>query len=348
MSEPISTKKPLLEVKNLKKYFPIEKGLLRRSTGAVRAVDNVSFMIYEGETFGLVGESGSGKTTLGRCIVRAIDPTEGIVLLRLPDDSYVNLASMTKKELREVRRHFHMIFQDPYSSLDPRMTVLDIIAEPIRNNKLAKGEELNNRVIELLEVVGLEIQHLKRYPHAFSGGQRQRIGIARSLAPYPRLIVCDEAVSALDVSIQAQIMNLLQDLQEQFNLTYLFIAHDLSVVEHIADRVAVMYVGQLVETAKTEDLFTNPKHPYTEALLSAVPTSDPDVKMDRIILPGEIANPADPPSGCYFHPRCRYAQDICREKVPVAQEIEPEHFVACHLADKLDLRGVQQIIGDNA
>ncbi len=341
-----TNKKPLLEVKNLKKYFPIEKGLLRSSKGAVRAVDNISFTIYEGETFGLVGESGSGKTTLGRCIVRAIDPSEGEVKLRLPDDSVVDLATMTKKELREVRRYFHMIFQDPYSSLDPRMTVLDIIAEPIRNNRLAKGDELNKQVAELMEVVGLEVQHLKRYPHAFSGGQRQRIGIARSLAPYPSLIVCDEAVSALDVSIQAQILNLLQDLQEQFNLTYLFIAHDLSVVEHIADRVAVMYVGQLVETAETEELFMNPKHPYTEALLSAVPTTDPDVKMDRIILPGEIANPADPPSGCYFHPRCRYAKDICREKIPVTQEVEPDHFVACHFADELDLRGVQQIVSE--
>ena len=309
----------------------------------MRAVDNVSFTIYEGETFGLVGESGSGKTTLGRCIVRAIDPTEGIVLLHLPDDKVVNLASMTKKELREVRRYFHMIFQDPYSSLDPRMTVLDIIAEPIRNNKLAKGEKLNNRVKELMQAVGLEVQHLKRYPHAFSGGQRQRIGIARSLAPNPSLIVCDEAVSALDVSIQAQILNLLQDLQEQFNLTYLFIAHDLSVVEHIADRVAVMYVGQVVEMAETEDLFIKPKHPYTEALLSAVPTTDPDIKIDRIILPGEIANPADPPSGCYFHPRCRYAKDICKQKTPITEEVEPGHFVACHFANELELRGVHQI-----
>lgn len=340
---PDTSKQLLLEVKNLKKYFPIEKGFLRSSKQSVKAVDDISFTIYEGETFGLVGESGSGKTTLGRCIVRAIDPTEGSVNLTLPDGDVINLAGLTKKELRTVRRHFHMIFQDPYSSLDPRMTVRDIIAEPIRNNNLAKGDEVNDQVIELMETVGLEVQHLKRYPHAFSGGQRQRIGIARSLAPKPRLIVCDEAVSALDVSIQAQILNLLQDLQEQFNLTYLFIAHDLSVVEHIADRVAVMYVGQLVETAQTEDLFAKPKHPYTEALLSAVPTTDPEIKMDRIILPGEIANPADPPSGCYFHPRCRYAQDICRTQKPVTEEIEPEHFVACHFANELDLRGVPQL-----
>ena len=332
--------KPLLEVKHLKKYFPIEKGFLRRSEGAVRAVDDVSFEIYEGETFGLVGESGCGKTTLGRCIVRGLKPTEGQINLRLPDDRIVDLASMTNKELRSVRRHFHMIFQDPYTSLDPRMTVLDIIAEPIRNNRLARGSELNERVKQLMEVVGLDIQHLNRYPHAFSGGQRQRIGIARSLAPNPRLIVCDEAVSALDVSIQAQILNLLQDLQQDFNLTYLFVAHDLSVVEHISDRVGVMYVGKMVEKASAHQLFAFPKHPYTEALLSAVPTGDPEVKMDRIILTGEVANPANPPSGCYFHPRCKYAQEICQEEAPPWEEVEPGHFTACHFARELNLQGV--------
>ena len=341
--ETTTKKTPLLEVINLRKYFPIEQGFLRKSSQAVKAVDDISFTIYEGETFGLVGESGSGKTTLGRCIVRGLDPTQGVINLHLPEEGVIDLASLDKKGLRAVRRHFHMIFQDPYSSLDPRMTVRDIIAEPIRNNKLASGNEVNDRVIKLMETVGLEVQHLKRYPHAFSGGQRQRIGIARSLAPQPRLIVCDEAVSALDVSIQAQILNLLQDLQEEFNLTYLFIAHDLSVVEHIADRVAVMYVGQIVEMSETQDLFAKPKHPYTEALLSAVPTTDPEIKMDRIILPGEIANPADPPTGCYFHPRCQYAQDICRTKKPVTEEIEPGHFVACHLAKELDLRGVPQL-----
>ena len=331
----------LLDVRNLKKYFPIEKGFLRSVHGQVKAVDGVSFQIREGETFGLVGESGSGKTTLGRCIVRAINLTEGEILFRLPDGNEVDIASMGKSELREVRKHFHMIFQDPYSSLDPRMTVLDIIAEPIRNNKqLANKREIQDRVRELMDRVGLDIRHLNRYPHAFSGGQRQRIGIARSLAPSPRLIVCDEAVSALDVSIQAQILNLLEDLQEDFDLTFLFIAHDLSVVEHISDRVGVMYVGQLVEMADTEALFTSPKHPYTEALLSAVPTTDPEIKMDRIILPGEVANPADPPSGCYFHPRCRYAQDICREKKPVWTEVARDHFAACHFADELELNGV--------
>lgn len=332
----------LLEVKGLKKYFPIEKGLLRRVAGHVKAVDDISFTIHEGETFGLVGESGSGKTTLGRCVVRALNASEGAIKLTLPDSSIVDLAKLNNKELSKVRKHFHMIFQDPYASLDPRMTVLDIIAEPLRNNKLASGKELTERVKDLMNVVGLELQHLKRYPHAFSGGQRQRIGIARSLAPNPRLIVCDEAVSALDVSIQAQILNLLQDLQEQFNLTYLFIAHDLSVVEHIADRVAVMYVGRLVEMAETEELFANPKHPYTEALLSAVPTTDPDAKMERIILPGEVANPANPPSGCYFHPRCQYAQDKCRTTTPAWQEVSPGHFSACHFAETLELKGVSE------
>jgi len=246
---------------------------------------------------------------------------------------------MEKKELRTVRPHMHMIFQDPFSSLNPRMTVRDIIAEPLRHNNLASGDELNDRVMELMEDVGLETQHLKRYPHAFSGGQRQRIGIARSLAINPSLIICDEAVSALDVSVQAQILNLLQDLQDKYHFTYLFIAHDLSVVEHISNRVGVMYVGQVVETAATEELFANPKHPYTEALLSAVPTIDPDRKMNRIILPGEVANPADPPSGCYFHPRCPYAKEICSQEAPAWEEAAPGHFAACHFSKELDLRG---------
>lgn len=332
----------LLEVRSLKKHFSIEKGFFRTVQGHIKAVDGVSFTIHEGETFGLVGESGSGKTTLGRCIVRGITPTDGQIFFRLPDGGEVDLARLDKRGLRDVRRHFHMIFQDPYASLDPRMTILDIIAEPIRNNKiLSDSREIQERVMELMEVVGLDIRHLKRYPHAFSGGQRQRIGIARSLAPNPRLIVCDEAVSALDVSIQAQILNLLEDLQEQYNLTFLFIAHDLTVVEHIADRVGVMYVGQLVEMADTEALFTRPKHPYTEALLSAVPTTDPEVKMDRIILPGEVANPAAPPSGCYFHPRCQYAQDICKTDKPQWTEVQDGHYAACHFAEELDLRGVE-------
>jgi len=331
----------VVEIRNLKKYYPIEQGFLHRQVGSVRAVDDVSLHIKQGETLGLVGESGCGKTTLGRCLIRALSPTSGELLFRLPSGKVVDLARLDTRELLQIRRHFHMIFQDPYSSLDPRMTVLDIISEPIKFNRLAGKAETIDRVKELMDVVGLDVRHLKRYPHAFSGGQRQRIGIARSLAPRPRLIICDEAVSALDVSVQAQILNLLVDLQEQFKLTYLFIAHDLSVVEHISDRVAVMYVGKIVEMAATEDLFVSPKHPYTEALLSAVPKLDPRVKMERIILPGEVANPADPPSGCYFHPRCRYAQEICRTTTPEWREVETGHFAACHRADQLELKGVE-------
>ena len=330
----------LLEVKRLKKYFPIQKGFLKRTVGNIKAVDDVDLYINEGETLGLVGESGCGKTTLGRSIVRAIDPTEGEILFHSSAEEVVDLAKLEKKELRQARKYFHMIFQDPYASLDPRMTVLDIISEPMKYHSIATAGDRVDRVKELMQVVGLETQHLKRYPHAFSGGQRQRIGIARSLAASPKLIVCDEAVSALDVSIQAQILNLLQDLQGEFGLTYLFVAHDLSVVEHISDRVAVMYVGKLVEMSETEELFINPQHPYTEALMSAVPKNDPEIHMDRIILPGEVANPADPPSGCYFHPRCKYARDICSETQPVWNEVSPGHFAACHLAEELSLKGV--------
>lgn len=331
--------KPLLDIRSLKKYFPIEAGLLQRVTGYVKAVDDVSFGVHEGETLGLVGESGCGKSTLGRSILRAVDPTAGEVLFRQDGEHYVDIAKLDKKALKPLRREVQMIFQDPYSSLDPRMTVLNIVGEPLRSNNMAHGRALEERVRELMDVVGLDSNHLRRYPHAFSGGQRQRIGIARALAVNPRLMVADEPVSALDVSIQAQILNLLQELQEQFHLTYLFIAHDLSVIEHISDRVAVMYVGKLVEMAETEELFHKPKHPYTEALLSAAPAPDPDVQMERIILPGEVANPADPPSGCYFHPRCRYAQEVCSTDHPAFREVSPDHFSACHFADTLELRG---------
>ncbi|UCH24403.1 MAG: ATP-binding cassette domain-containing protein [Trueperaceae bacterium] len=333
---------PLLRVEHLKKYFPIEKGFLRRVAGHVKAVDDVSFFLDEGETLGLVGESGSGKTTVGRCVLRAIEPTEGKIELRL-DDRTTDLMALERKELRPLRRNAQMIFQDPYSSLDPRMTVLDIISEPIKVHRMASGAELEDRVKHLMEVVGLEVKYLRRYPHAFSGGQRQRIGIARALATNPKLIVADEPVSALDVSIQAQILNLLQDLQNEFGLTYLFIAHDLGVVEHIANRVAVMYVGRLVELAPTEELYANPRHPYTEALLSAVPKTEPDEERERIVLKGEIANPAHPPSGCYFHPRCNYAQDRCREETPLWREVSPGHFAACHFSEELELRGVGEI-----
>lgn len=331
--------KTLLEVKSLKKYFPIEKGFFRKVTGFIKAVDKVNLYIKEGETLGLVGESGCGKTTLGRCILRAIEPTDGNILFRL-NDKMVDITKLDKENLRSMRKYAQMIFQDPYSSLDPRMTVLDIVGEPLLVNNIARGRKLENRVKDLVKIVGLNIKHLKRYPHAFSGGQRQRIGVARALAPNPKFIVADEPVSALDVSIQAQILNLLQDLQKKFHLTYLFISHDLSVIEHISDRVAVMYVGKMVEMAETEELFLNPKHPYTEALLSALPKPDPDLKMERIILPGEVANPANPPSGCYFHPRCPYAKDICKETEPEWEEVTPGHFAACHFARELSLKGV--------
>ena len=330
----------LLEVKSLKRYFPIEKGFWRKVVGYVKAVDDIDLYIKEGETLGLVGESGCGKTTTGRCILRAIEPTEGEILFKTENDEMIDIARLGKQELRRMRKDMQMVFQDPYSSLDPRMTVLDIIGEPILVNKIAKGKELQEKVKDLVKVVGLNIKHLKRYPHAFSGGQRQRIGIARALAPNPKLVVADEPVSALDVSVQAQILNLLQDLQEEFNLTYLFIAHDLSVIEHISDRVAVMYVGKIVETAETEELFFIPQQPYTEALLSAVPKPDPRLKMERVILSGEVANPANPPSGCYFHPRCQYAKEICKKKSPQLIETNPGHQVSCHFAKELSLQGV--------
>ncbi len=337
----VSDKKDiLLKVDSLKKYFPIEKGFWRRLVGHIKAVDDVSFYIRQGEIMGLVGESGCGKTTLGRCILRAIEPTEGDIFFRTEDADLLNITHLEKEKLRRMRKDMQMIFQDPYSSLDPRMTVLDIIGEPLLVNKMARGRELEEKVKYLANVVRLNIKHLKRYPHAFSGGQRQRIGVARALATNPKFIVADEPVSALDVSIQAQILNLLQDLRGEFNLTYLFISHDLSVVEHISDRMAVMYVGKIVELTKTEKLFLDPKHPYTEALLSAVPKPDPRLKMERIILSGEVANPANPPSGCYFHPRCRYAKDICKTNGPELKEVEPDHYTACHFARELNLKGV--------
>jgi len=330
---------PLLEVRNLKKYFPIQKGFFRRVVGHVRAVDGVSFFVQEGETLGLVGESGCGKTTTGRLILRAIEPTEGEVLFR-KDGEMVNIAQIPKKEMKALRREMQIIFQDPFSSLNPRMTVMDIVSEPLIIHGIAKGAELKSQVRELLEAVGLKAQHMNRYPYAFSGGQRQRIGIARALALRPKLIVADEPVSALDVSVQAQVLNLLRDLQQEFGLTYLFIAHDLSVVEHISDRVAVMYLGNMVELAAAEDLYANPMHPYTEALLSAVPRTDPDHVTQRILLPGDVPDPSAPPPGCKFHPRCRCARDICEVQVPVWRNLGKDHWVACHLPDELDLAGI--------
>ncbi|GGH75867.1 peptide/nickel transport system ATP-binding protein [Pullulanibacillus pueri] len=335
----MGTEATLLEVNAMKKYFPIKKGFLKRTVGYVKAVDDVHLTINEGETFGLVGESGCGKSTLGRCILRAIEPTEGSIKFRNQKGNVVDITELSPKDLRNYRRDMQLIFQDPYSSLNPRMTVLNIIGEPLICNKIASGNQLRERVKSLMEVVGLNSKHLERYPHAFSGGQRQRIGIARALATNPRLLICDESVSALDVSIQAQILNLLEDLQEQFNLSYLFISHDLGVIQHISDKIGVMYVGKMVESAATDDVFKNPKHPYTESLLSAKPVPDPRVKKERIVLQGEVANPANPPSGCYFHPRCKYAKDICRKKAPAFEEVAPGHFAACHFAKDLQLTG---------
>lgn len=323
----------ILEVKNLHKRFT-SKGI------TVKAVTDVSFEVKEGQTIGIVGESGCGKTTLGRCIVRAYDASEGEVWFRTSGGEELDFLKADKKKLKSIRKEIQMIFQDPYSSLDPRMTVLDIIKEPLRANypKMSK-DEMDRRAKEMAEKVGLNPSYLMRYPHAFSGGQRQRIGIARALILNPKIIVCDEAVSALDVSIQAQVINLLKDLQKEMGLTYLFISHDLSVVEHISDRVGVMYLGRMVEYGTSDHIYTNPKHPYTEALMSAVPVADPKYKVERIPLQGEIPNPANPPSGCYFHTRCRYCTEKCCEASPEYEEIEPGHYVACHRAKELNLKG---------
>jgi peptide/nickel transport system ATP-binding protein len=330
----------LLDVKNLRKFFPIRKGFLQKVVGHVRAVDDVSFYINQSETLSLVGESGCGKTTTSRCILRAIDPTAGQVLYRADDGAVVDVAALPESKMQPLRPQMQMIFQDPFSSLNPRMTLLDIVGEPLLVNGMSNRQERMDRVAELLRLVGLRSEYMRRYPHAFSGGQRQRIGIARALALSPNLVVADEPVSALDVSVQAQILNLLLELQEQLGLTYLFVAHDLSVVKHISERVAVMYVGRIVEMAKTDEIFYAPRHPYTEALLSAVPKPDPRLRSQRIVLEGEVADPANPPPGCYFHPRCRYATETCRTETPVEEEITPRHYVSCHRAREISLRGV--------
>jgi oligopeptide transport system ATP-binding protein len=318
---------PLLRVRNLVKHFPVKGGVLSRTVERVHAVDGVSFELAAGETLGLVGESGCGKSTTGRCILRLIEPTSGEVRFDGRD-----VMTADGRELRELSRGMQIIFQDPYASLNPRMTVGAIVGEALSIHKLARNaREHDERVVSLLETVGLHADYRSRYPHEFSGGQRQRIGIARALAVSPRLIVCDEPVSALDVSIQAQVINLLEDLQQQFGLAYLFIAHDLSVVEHISRRVAVMYLGRIVELASARDLYAAPKHPYTEALLSAVPVPDPTARRQRIVLQGDVPNPIRPPAGCHFHPRCPHAMERCRAQAPLLREIAPGHLAACHL-----------------
>lgn len=347
MSQPPALQQPLatntlLDVRDLKMHFPIRKGLLQREVGQVKAVDGVSFDIKEGETLSLVGESGCGKTTTGRCIVRALKqrPTGGSILFRSKNGQTVDLAKLNYSQIHQYRKEIQMVFQDPFSSLNPRMSILEIVGEPLLVNGIAKGKELEERVAEVLRKVKLSPDYMRRYPHAFSGGQRQRIGIARALSVNPRLIVADEAVSALDVSVQAQILNLMQELQEEYKLTYLFVAHDLSVVRYISDRVAVMYVGQVVELAKTDDLFNSPKHPYTEALLSNVPKPDPRLRSKRTLLSGEVADPANPPSGCYFHPRCPHVKERCKGETPALRKIQADHYAACHYAEELELQGV--------
>lgn len=319
-------KKVILEVNNLKKYFPLGKGKLNKKKGYVKAVDGVSFKLYEGETLGLVGESGCGKSTLGRAIIRLHEPTEGEVIFKGE-----NVLAKSRKEMRKLREDMQFIFQDPYSSLNPRMNIYNILSEPLVAHKYyKKGDELKEHVLKLMESCGLPPYYCYRYPHQFSGGQRQRIGIARSLALEPSFIICDEPVSALDVSIQSQILNLMKDMQEQKGISYIFISHDLSVVKHLSDRVGVMYLGSLVELADKDEIYNNPQHPYTKALMAAIPQPDPKLKSEMKSIEGEIPSNVNVPSGCKFHPRCPFAKDICSQKVPEVKEVKPGHMVQCH------------------
>ncbi|MCG3083893.1 dipeptide ABC transporter ATP-binding protein [Anoxybacillus sp. LAT_35] len=317
---------PLLQVKGLKKYFPITAGLFNKQIGQVKAVDDLSFSVYKGETLGIVGESGCGKSTTGRMLLRLIEPTEGSIVFENEE-----VTKLSPQQLRKLRRDMQMIFQDPFASLNPRHTVEKILEEPLIVHGIGSKEERRKKVREMLEVVGLSSYHAKRYPHQFSGGQRQRIGIARALMTKPKLIIADEPVSALDVSIQAQVLNLLEDLQKEFGLTYIFIAHDLGVVRHISDRVGVMYLGRMVELANSEDVYRNPKHPYTQALLEAVPIPDPEYKKEKQLLSGDLPSPSNPPAGCAFHTRCQACMDICKTTKPQWKEVEQGHYVACHL-----------------
>ena len=332
--------KPLLDVRGLVKYFPIKRGFLRRTVGTVKAVDDVSFEIQPSETLSLVGESGCGKSTTARCIIRAHDPTAGEVVFNTDDGESIDLAKLSMTEMRPLRRQLQMIFQDPFASLNPRMNIYEIISEPLLVHGIGTSDEREDRVAELLRVVRLRPEYMRRYPHAFSGGQRQRIGIARALALNPRLILADEPVSGLDVSVQAQVINLMMDLQDELGLTYLFVSHDLSVVKQISNRVVVMYVGRIAEIGTPQELFDSPKHPYTAALMSSVPKPHPSQRTKRYVLEGEVANPANPPTGCYFHPRCPFATDQCKVEVPPLVKSKDGRYVSCHRADEIDLATV--------
>ena len=337
-------RRALLEVRDLKKYFPIQEGFLRRTVGYVKAVDGVSFNVDPGETLGVVGESGCGKTTLGRCLLRLYTPTHGNIQLNL-DEGSLDIMNLSDAEMKLFRRRAQTIFQDPFSSLNPRQSILETVGEPLLVNNVARGRELEERVREVMVQVGLRVEHLRRFPHSFSGGQRQRIGIARALVVKPKIIIADEPVSALDVSIQAQILNLLEHLQEEFNLTYIFVSHDMSVVRYICDRIAVMYAGKLVELGPKTDVLAEPRHPYTELLLAAVPRTAKGIRGQRTITPGEPPDLANLSSGCVFRDRCKHAQDICAEQEPPLQKIDDNHYASCHLADSLELNGISQTVG---